>query len=141
MATSSPIIISPQKLLRLLDLPGKLAPQDGDKLILIDLTSGPNPQLVITTIAAIAGNTFILTSTKGAANGVASLNADGDVPDAQIADNIMRKAPTNGTYRVKTDGTGSYFQLKNATTGKWHTVFLQGNDNAANLAWAAVGEA
>lgn len=43
-------------------------------------------------------------------------------------------APANGTYRVKTDGGASYFQLKNATTGLWHTIFPTGASGAEQFA-------
>jgi hypothetical protein len=43
------------------------------------------------------------------------------------------KAPTNGAYRIKTDGTGSYWQVKNTTTGLWHTVFAVGGTGGEYL--------
>ncbi len=46
----------------------------------------------------------------------------------------------NGTYRIKTTGDGQHFQLKNATTGLWHTAFLTGAEGAVTLAFGA-GEA
>lgn len=53
---------------------------------------------------------------------------------------LVTKNPTDGTYRVKTDETGSYWQVKNATTGKWHTLWLVGEDEASTLTWSPVGE-
>ncbi|HTJ78544.1 MAG TPA: hypothetical protein VL357_06070 [Rariglobus sp.] len=42
--------------------------------------------------------------------------------------------PANGTYRIKTNETGSYLQIKNATNGKFHTLFVTGDTGAETLA-------
>lgn len=46
---------------------------------------------------------------------------------------IALRAPDSGTYRIKTTDDGQHFQLKNATTGKWHTVFPSGTPPAVTL--------
>ena len=34
--------------------------------------------------------------------------------------------PVDGTYRVNTDGNGSFLQLKDADTGMYRSIFLKG---------------
>lgn len=41
--------------------------------------------------------------------------------------------PDAGAYRVITNEEGTFLQLKNATTGKWHTVFPSGTPPAVTL--------
>lgn len=35
-------------------------------------------------------------------------------------------APANGAYRVKSSADGVFWQVKNRTTGKWHTIMVDG---------------
>lgn len=46
--------------------------------------------------------------------------------------------PINGAYRIKTVASGSYLQVKNATTGAWHTLFAAG---AAGAEFLTIGPA
>ncbi len=74
----------------------------------------------------------------------AVFEAEGDPVAANPAypapDAVALRVPANGTYRIKTTGDGQHFQLKNATTGLWHTAFLTGAEGAVTLAFGA-GEA
>lgn len=49
---------------------------------------------------------------------------------------LVVRYPANGSYRFASDGgAGIVFQLKNGTTGKYHTLFLHGAEGAEALAW------
>jgi len=52
---------------------------------------------------------------------------------AQSDARYAQRGPVNGAYRIKTDETGSYLQVKNATTGGWHTIFAAGAEGAEIL--------
>ncbi len=59
--------------------------------------------------------------------------ADGD-PVYPAPEMLVLKQPVNGAYRFVSDGgAGIVFQLKNGTTGKFHTVFVTGADGAEVL--------
>lgn len=45
----------------------------------------------------------------------------------------LPEAPANGTYRVVTNGSGSFLQLWNPTQSKWHTVWITGAAGAEIL--------
>lgn len=48
---------------------------------------------------------------------------------------LVVKLPTNGAYRFVSDGgAGIIFQLKNGTTGKFHSLFVTGAEGAETLA-------
>jgi hypothetical protein len=38
----------------------------------------------------------------------------------------LPEAPVNGSYRLLTNGNGTFLQLWNPTQSKWHTVFVSG---------------
>jgi hypothetical protein len=58
---------------------------------------------------------------------------DGD-PVYPSPELIVLKQPVNGAYRFVNDGgAGIVFQLKNGTTGKFHTVFVTGAEGAEVL--------
>lgn len=60
--------------------------------------------------------------------------ADGD-PVYPAPEMIVLKQPVNGAYRFVSDGgAGIIFQLKNGTTGKFHSVFVTGAEGAEVLA-------
>ncbi len=60
--------------------------------------------------------------------------AEEDVPSYPAAELLVMKAPVNGGYRFKSDGAGGLiFQLKNGTTGKFHAVFVDGEEGAEAL--------
>ncbi len=65
-------------------------------------------------------------------------NGEGDPlaadPEYPAIDSLALRVPENGTYRVKTTGDGQYWQLKHALTGKFHTLFVTGDDGAEELA-------
>ncbi|AHF94017.1 hypothetical protein OPIT5_03795 [Opitutaceae bacterium TAV5] len=48
---------------------------------------------------------------------------------------VATKVPDLGAYRIKTDETGSYYQLKNGTTGAFHTLYITGAAGAEQLAF------
>lgn len=49
------------------------------------------------------------------------------------------KVPADGNYRFYESGSSKVFQLYNATTGKYHDLWLEGADGAADLKWAMNG--
>ena len=68
-----------------------------------------------------------------------SHDEDESVPETDpvypAAEMIVLKMPANGAYRFASDGgAGIVFQLKNGTTGKFHTVFIHGAEGAETLA-------
>ena len=46
----------------------------------------------------------------------------------------LPSAPTDGSYRLETNGDGTFLQLYNPTQSQWHTVFIQGGSGAETLA-------
>lgn len=61
-------------------------------------------------------------------DGVLAVDAVADESATQVDDGSFDpagSAPMNGTYRVKSDETGSYFQLKAAATGLFHSLFVR----------------
>lgn len=59
-------------------------------------------------------------------------------PEEADAESLALKQPTNGGYRIVSDGgAGLVLQLKNATTGKFHSLFLMGAAGAETIGWGA----
>jgi len=48
---------------------------------------------------------------------------------------LVLRAPVNGTYRFTSSGGSNYLQLWNATTAKYHTVWLTGDEGAVAMAF------
>ncbi len=46
---------------------------------------------------------------------------------------VATKVPDLGTYRIKTDATGTYLQIKSKTTGAFHTLIIEGEEGAETL--------
>jgi len=46
--------------------------------------------------------------------------------------------PVDGAYRLRADANGAFLQVKNADTGKYHSLFAQG---AAGVETLALGPA
>jgi hypothetical protein len=49
-------------------------------------------------------------------------------PAYPSADALLLRVPTDGAYRVNHTVDGVFWQLKNKTTGKWHTIWVDGAD-------------
>lgn len=46
----------------------------------------------------------------------------------------LPEAPADGAWRIKTDGNGSFLQLKDAATDQWRSLFLNNGQLAVGPA-------
>lgn len=76
---------------------------------------------------------FPVTIVRQSYDGDEAVVEDGD-PVYPAPELLVVKVPANGAYRFVSDGAaGMLFQLKNGTTGKFHTAFVTGAEGAEIL--------
>lgn len=66
--------------------------------------------------------------------GTEGVPTEGD-PIYPTPDQVLVRAPANGSYRVVTNEDGTFMQFYNPTTGKYHTLFPDGPEGAVTTNW------